>query len=252
LINASPAIRAQLGAFAPLHPASDSPRNSPLEAILLTNADLDHTLGLLCLREGSPLHLHASTPVREYLSASLQFTAILNAFCGTVWHEPPVATWAPLTYADGKPSGLAYQAILLPSPPPAFNPTGTSAEEQTMAFLFKSDQTGGTLLIAPDVFQVTKNLEQALASADAVLFDGTFWSENELGGVKASARKSSAMGHLPIKNGSIEVLARCPARHRIYLHINNTNPILYPGSAERQAVADAGITIGCDGMEFEL
>ncbi len=121
-----------------------------------------------------------------------------------------------------------------------------------MAFLFKDEQTGGTLLLAPDVFEVTKNLESALQSVDAVLFDGTFWSEDELGGVKASARKSSAMGHLPIKNGSLEILSRSPARHRIYLHINNTNPILYPGSAERLAVEKAGITIGCDGMEFEL
>jgi len=181
--------------------------------------------------------------VKDYLSSALSFNSILTAFCGVVWHEPPVEQWVPLACANGKPSGLSYQAISLPSPPPAFNPNGNDAEDQTMAFLFKDEQTSGTLLLAPDVFEVTKSLESALQSADAVLFDGTFWSENELGGVKASARKSSAMGHLPIKDGSLEILAHSPARHRIYLHINNTNPILYPGSAERLAVEKAGITI---------
>jgi pyrroloquinoline quinone biosynthesis protein B len=118
--------------------------------------------------------------------------------------------------------------------------------------VIKAERSGGTLLVAPDVFEMTPSLEDALQSVDAVLFDGTFWSENELGLLKTSARKSSDMGHLPIKNGSLEILSRSPARHRIYLHINNTNPILFPGSAERQAVEDAGLTIGCDGMEIEV
>ena len=190
--------------------------------------------------------------MKECLSSSLAFTPILNAFCGVVWHEPPVDPWAFLDCADGKPSGLAYRAIPLRSPPPVFGPIGHSDVEQTQAFVFKDERTGGTLLIAPDVFEVTENLEAALQSVDAVLFDGTFWTENELGGVKSSARKSSAMGHLPIENGSLEILSRSPARHRIYLHINNTNPILFPGSAERQAVENVGVVVGCDGMELEL
>lgn len=121
-----------------------------------------------------------------------------------------------------------------------------------MAFLIRDDQTGGVLLMAPDVFEITPQMKQALHSADAVLFDGTFWSEDELGSVKGGARAASAMGHLPIRNGSLEILADCPARHRIYLHINNTNPILRSNSSERQAVEKAGIAIGSDGMEFEL
>lgn len=252
LVNASPDLRTQLGAFAPLHPASGPARNSPLEAVLLTNADLDHTLGLLLLREGEPLHLHASKAVRESLTRDLAFDSLLSAFCGVVWHEPPVDRWAPLSCADGKPSGLACRAISLRSPPPVFSASGVSAEEQTVAFLFKDERTGAALLVAPDVFEITQNLEEALRSVDAVLFDGTFWSEDELGAVKSSARKASAMGHLPIKNGSLQILSRSPARHRIYLHINNTNPMLFPDSAERRAVEGAGIVIGRDGMEFEI
>jgi pyrroloquinoline quinone biosynthesis protein B len=252
LVNASPDIRAQLESFPPLHPVPASARNSPLEAVLLTNADLDHTAGLLLLREGEPLHLHAAPPVRDYLAHVLAFTPVLTAFCGLFWHDLPVNRWAPLPLRDGLPSGLSYQAIPLRSPPPVFGSAGDSSEAQTMAFLFRDDRTGGVLLVAPDVFEITAQLADAVRDADAVLFDGTFWSEDELGGVKSAARKSSAMGHLPIGNGSLEILSRSAARHRIYLHINNTNPILMPDSPERKAVEGAGIAIGRDGLEFEL
>jgi len=252
LINASPDIRAQLGAFAPLHPAAASTRNNPLEAVLLTNADLDHTAGLLFLREGQPLHLHASKAVREYLSNNLAFTSLLTAFCGVVWHELPFDQWTPLPLKNGQPSGLAYRAIPLRSPPPVFGLTGDSPEGQSSAFLFKDERTGGVLLMAPDASEITRELEAALRGADAVLFDGTFWSEDELAVIGASARKASAMGHLPIKNGSLEILSQIPARHRIYLHINNTNPILSPGSVERQMVENAGMVVGQDGLEFDL
>ena len=235
-----------------MHPVPTSNRNNPLEAILLTNADLDHTAGLLFLREGEPLHLHASNIVREYLSNDLAITPLLTAFCGVVWHEPPIHQWASLPLRNGQPSGLAYQAIPLQSPPPVFSSSEVSSEKQTLAFLFKDEQTGGVLLVAPDVFEIRDDLLDALGKSDAVLFDGTFWSEDELGTVKPIARKASAMGHLPIKDGSLDILSQILARPRIYLHINNTNPVLFPGSAERQAVESAGVAIGHDGLEFEL
>ena len=252
LINASPDIREQLGAFPALHPQDGATRNSPLEAVLLTNADLDHVAGILFLREGDVLHLHGSGAVRDSLAQALGFTRLLEFFCGVAWHEVPVNRWEALTLRDGSPSGLAYQAIPLPSPPPAFALVESDAGAPTVAFLIRDERTGGTLLVAPDVFEITPDLAKALPSADAVLFDGTFWSEGELGHVKAEARAASDMGHLPIGNGSLKILASCPARHRVYLHINNTNPILKPGSPERQAVEAAGIVIGCDGMELEL
>jgi pyrroloquinoline quinone biosynthesis protein B len=252
LVNASPDIREQIGAFPALHPKGASFRNSPLEGVLLTNADLDHVAGILSLREGEALHLHTSPPVRESLTNALGFTRLLESFCGVVWHEVPINRWEALTLRDGSASGLSYRAIPLPSPPPIFAPKETKGEDQTVAYLLKDEQRGGTLLVAPDVFQITPDLAAALKSADAVLFDGTFWSEDELGEVKTSARPASAMGHLPIHGGSLDILAGCPALHRIYLHINNTNPILRPENPERIAVEKAGIQVGCDGMEFEL
>jgi pyrroloquinoline quinone biosynthesis protein B len=251
LVNASPDIRAQIGSFPGLHPYGASRRNTPIEGILLTNADLDHVAGILLLREGDPLHLHTSPPVRDSLTNELGFTGLLESYCGVVWHDVPIHRWAPLTLRQGTPSGLSYQAIPLPSPAPIFAPN-TPREEQTVAFLIKDEQTGGTILVAPDVFEITPQLAAAMQSASAVMFDGTFWSEDELGTVKDRARAASAMGHFKIQNGSLDVLAACPARHRIYLHINNTNPILRPGSPERATVEKAGIAIGHDGMEFEL
>lgn len=203
------------------------------------------------LREGQPLQLHATAKVRDYLSGPLAFAPLLKAFCGVVWHDVPFKQWEPLVLRDGKSNGLSYRAISLPSPPPVFSAVDASSEEQTLAFLFRDDQTNGVLLVAPDVFEVTDELAVAIRDSDAVLFDGTFWSEDELGGVKARARQSSAMGHLPIGSGSLDILSHSSARQRIYLHINNTNPILMPGP-ERQAVEKAGLVVGEDGMEFEL
>jgi pyrroloquinoline quinone biosynthesis protein B len=252
LLNASPDLRAQFAAFSALHPATSSTRNHPLEGILLTNADLDHTAGLLCLREGDPLHLHAAPAVRTDLATAPAFTPLLTAFCGVIWPELPLEGWAALRLKNGQPSGLAYQAIPLPSPPSVFHSAADSCAAQTMAFLVRDEQSGGVLLLAPDVFEINESLHAALQLADAVLFDGTFWSEHELGAVKDSARPASAMGHLPIHEGSLPILSQISARPRIYVHINNTNPILDPRSAEREAVEKAGLIVGRDGFEFEL
>ncbi len=220
--------------------------------MLLTNADLDHTLGLLLLREGKTVHLHAAREVRECLTNDLAFAAILTAFCGIEWHEPPVLEAAPLLLADGSPSGLRYRAIPLRSPAPVFHSAAKSAPPQTLAYLFQDEASGGTLLLAPDLFEISPALEKVICDVDAVILDGTFWSDDELGHVKKSARTAGDMGHLPIQNGSLEILAQSRARHKIYTHINNTNPIFLPGSDERRAVEKAGIVIGHDGLEFEL
>ncbi|MGC3988574.1 MAG: pyrroloquinoline quinone biosynthesis protein PqqB [Chthoniobacteraceae bacterium] len=252
LINASPDLRSQFEAFPGLHPIAGKARSNPFEAVLLTNADLDHTLGLLLLREGEPLHIHAAPEVRETLADALGFQTILNAFCGVQWHPLPFAEWTGLPCRDGQPSGLLYRAIALRSAPAAFRSQADTGNEMTTAFLFKDERTGGTLLLAPDVFEIAPPLARAMETADAILFDGTFWSEDELGGVKSSARPASRMGHLPIRDGSLAALEKCPARHRVYLHINNTNPILQPDCPERHTVEKAGLVVGLDGMEFEL
>ena len=253
LVNASPDVRVQIESFAELQPGKNSPaplRNTPIAGALLTNADLDHALGLFSLREGGRLNIHAPRAVRDTLARGLGLDTALNAFCGTEWHEPPLR-FARL--GRGKHAGdLTYRAIPLPGRPPPFakkiSPRGT----HSVAYQFMDRGTGGRLLVAPDVAAVNKGLLAALENSDAILFDGTFWSKDELKDVKSSARAANEMGHVTIKDFTLPLLAKLPARRKILIHINNTNPVLAEDSPERAAVAAAGITIGHDGLEFEL
>jgi pyrroloquinoline quinone biosynthesis protein B len=121
-----------------------------------------------------------------------------------------------------------------------------------VAYQFMDERTGGRLLVAPDIGALNDQLLEALSSSDAVLCDGTFWSGDELSQVKPLAPKAGEMGHITIGDCSLKLLARLPAQHKIYIHINNTNPILAINSPERIAVESAGIMVGTDGFEFEL
>ena len=248
LVNASPDLRAQIEAFPALQPGGASARHSPIRDVLLTNADLDHVLGLFLLREhGQRMRLHCTASVRETLCGALHLDALLGTYCGIDWLELP-ETPAPL--GDG---GLTYRAIPLPGQPPRYAaPDAFPAHGQSVALEFVEPTRGVRLLVAPDVAAVTPELQAALETADAVLFDGTFWFEDELRRVDPAARRASEMGHLPVMDGSLNLLRELPARRRVYTHINNTNPILAFDSTERAAVEIAGLTVGEDGMDFEL
>jgi len=239
-------------AFSGFHPSIASSRNSPLEAVLLTNADLDHVLGLVLLREGDRLNLHATPAVRETLVNGLHLEKLLGSFCGVNWHEPPLETFSPLPAHSGKESGLSYRALALASAQPLYWREGPSDGAQSIAYEIRDDRTGKILLIAPDVERITPELEAALRRAEAILFDGTFWSNDELQLVREGARTALEMGHLPIQTHSLEILRGLSSRHKILLHINNTNPILRPDSPERAEVEAAGITVGYDGLELDL
>jgi pyrroloquinoline quinone biosynthesis protein B len=252
LVNASPDLPAQIGSCADLQPNPATLRGTPLAGVLLTNADLDHVAGLLALREGGRLRVHATTAVRATLDGCLGMTRILDAFCGVDWMEPAFADFAPLPGSGGGESPLACRAIKLPGGPPVFATDSNAGGVHCVAYCFLDRETGGRLLVAPDVGGWNEELRGALAESDAVLFDGTFWSDDELQRVKAGARTAEQMGHVTIREQSLSVLGSLSARHRIYIHINNTNPVLSPGSLERAAVEAAGLAVGCDGLEFAL
>ncbi len=247
LINASPDLRAQTVAFAGLHPDPAQARGAPIRDVFLTNADLDHVLGLFLLREGrQTLRIHCTAAVRETLRNGLQMDEVLAGYCGARWHVLPEKK----TLMDTCP-GLSLRAIPLPGAPPRYAKAGDPPEGQSVALEFTDEAGGGKIVVAPDVAAITPVLSEALATANLVIFDGTFWSEGELRQIDPAARTASQMGHLPVSQGSLEVLRHLSARTRVYLHINNTNPILAPDSPERTAVLAAGIIVGEDGMEFE-
>jgi len=252
LINASPDLRAQMEAFAPLQPRPGATRNTPIAGVLLTNADLDHVLGLFLLREAAQMRIYSPQSVLEVLAGDLRLTEILRPFCQLECHEPSYDGYAPLPSSDASTGGLRVRAIPLSAQPPPFSSIKVPSGPQSVAYEITDERTQGRLVVAPDVAELRPELLRAMEAADAVLFDGTFWSELEFQAVTGKRRTASDMGHLPIETGSLEILQKLKAQHKIYFHINNTNPILAPGTKERAAVEKAGLVVGQDGLEFEL
>jgi len=251
LLNASPDIRPQIENFGPLQPFGNG-RNSPIEGVLLTNADLDHTLGLMLLREGEKLRVHATPNVRQALTEGISFQPALESFCGTDWIEPSTVPTA-LLCRDGSRSGLRYQSIALPGKPPRFVKNKTAAGN-VVGYHITDETTGGRLLFLPDVGELNSTILQWLPNCDALLFDGTFWSQNEMRDQGLGNLTAADMGHAPVsgESGSLKLLAELQVQHKIYTHINNTNPMLLENSPETAAVMAAGCKVGRDGMDFKI
>jgi pyrroloquinoline quinone biosynthesis protein B len=253
LVNASPDISLQLLSFPELHPRAESLRNLPLGAVFLTNADLDHVLGLFSLREGTRFRIYATEAVKSAVERGLGLQTVLSCFCGPEWREPVFDKFEPLEKTEASAgSGIAYRAISLDGLPPPFVRDKVIGNGNSIAYQFRDQRTGKRLLVAPDVAAVNDALSEALQNSDAILFDGTFWSPDELTAVRPGAKLAGDMGHLTIRDSSLKLLSGFAAPKKVYIHINNTNPILAASSVERAAVESAGILVGEDGMEFEL
>ncbi|HTU20571.1 MAG TPA: pyrroloquinoline quinone biosynthesis protein PqqB [Gemmataceae bacterium] len=253
LLNASPDVRVQIESFAPLLPRG-SVRGTGIQGIVLTNADLDHTLGLLVLREGGRLSVHATSSVRRALDEGLHLSEVLDRYGGVDWRQPPTSA-APLACADGTLSGLSYAAFPVPGKLPRYREGRASPSgEDTVGYQLVDESTGKRLVYVPGLAALDRDVLTRLQTADVVLLDGTFWSDDEMRTAGAGSTSAREMGHLPVgsEDGSLTTLASLPAARKIYVHINNTNPILREDSPERQAVENAGVEVGWDGMEFTL
>jgi pyrroloquinoline quinone biosynthesis protein B len=252
LLNASPDLRVQLESHPALHPRADEPRSSKIHAVLLTNADLDHTLGLLLMREGQRIRIHAPPGVRNALTRGISMAPILNSFCGAQWINPP-RKLSPLPRRDGSRSGLQYQALALIGKPPRFMKGRASAGfGHSVGYRIVDEKTKGRILVLPDVAVLDEATIKALSDCDVLLFDGTFWSENEMRERRVGKLSARKMGHVPIDgpHGSLNRLAQLPVARKLYIHINNTNPILCEDSPQCAAVRAAGVEVGRDGMEI--
>lgn len=255
LFNASPDVAGQIEGCADLHPRGR--RHSPIAAIVLTNGDVDHCVGLFSLRESSPLVVYATETVWRGLAHE-------NALFRTLQRYPGHTTFRPLTLgashaladADGRPLGLTVAVHGAAGKRPIhLDGTGAPSAEDNVA-LFVRQGDGPTLAYAPGCAAVG-DLAGPLAAADVVLFDGTFWSEDELAERGVGQARARDMAHLPV-GGAAGSLARlsalpgfCP-RRRIYTHVNNTNPMLVEGSPERRAVEASGWEVAYDGLELTL
>lgn len=254
LLNVSPDINAQMRANAPLLPAADCQRGSPIAAAVLTNADVDHIAGLLTLREAHAFSIHASGRVLDVLSRNAVFNVV----------NPQRAPRRPLELehrsaildGEGRPTGLWVTAFSVPGKialwledPDA--PDFGSVPEDTVGLKIE-DEGGKAFFYIPGCASLPPALAERLRGAALVFFDGTTWTDHEMVELGLGDKTATRMGHMSMTGeaGSIAAFAPLDVRRRIFVHINNTNPVLLTDSRERAAAVEAGWEIGFDGMEI--
>jgi len=246
LVNASPDVRAQIEAFPALHP-HDGDRTTPLEAVLLTDAELDHTLGLLLLREARALRLYATPAMHKTLCDGSGLLRTLERYCQVEWRA--VIPGAEVTLADG----LSCHAFDVPSTKP--DRFGQEpGHGRVVGYRLTDEHNGGTLVYLPGVQALTPAVRAEIEGSDCLLIDGTCWRDDELIRLGLSGKTSREMGHLPL-DGPDGTLARLPAlgvRRTIFVHLNNTNPILLEDTPERRIVTGSGREVAVDGLEVEV
>jgi pyrroloquinoline quinone biosynthesis protein B len=256
LLNASPDLRLQIEATPALLPQSGG-RSSPIKGVVLTSADLDQVAGLLSLRELQPFRIYCTPSLRRILREGNCVFAMLNRVPDqAVWTEIEPGKSFPLVSADGMDSGLCCEPLSLHSRYPAYVADGSvrlSPEEASLGLLLSS-ASGGRLAYLPAVPKVDDALLRWLDTADLLLFDGTFWSDDELIRVQGEGATAREMGHIPVSSseGSLRKLAALRRPRKVFLHVNNTNPMLNQSSPEYAEVRAAGWEVAEDGWHFEL
>jgi pyrroloquinoline quinone biosynthesis protein B len=221
--------------------------------VLLTDAEIDHTTGLVILRESAePLHIYGTETVRQALTDGFPLLRTLEGYCGVQWStiEPGTS----ITLTQGKLPGLEVEVFPLIATPPKYWQRPEAEGIWAVGLTFRDPKTGGVITYAPVLAELDDKLRSRFESSDCILVDGTFWHNDELPALGITERTARAMGHLPLSgpDGSLEHLAQLSRPRKILIHINNTNPILLPGSPERQAVEAAGVEVGYDGLTIEL
>jgi pyrroloquinoline quinone biosynthesis protein B len=261
LLGASPDLRQQIEGTPELHPRSVADcdiRQSPIAGIVLSNADIDHTLGLLLLRELQPLRVYATASVRRILREDNSMFAMLERVPNQVtWTDFAAGATLELCDPAGSRSGLHCRSISLGTHYPAYVSNSwwseLKAADASLGMMIESQQ-GKRLTYLPAVPQITETLLRELDQADVLFFDGTFWSDDELIRMQCSGQTALQMGHVPVSSeeGSLHKLAQLRLPRKIYVHINNTNPILNEAGPEYRQVREAGWEIAEDGWQFEI
>ena len=247
LVNASPDARQQLEAVT--DPGVDGVRSPPIAGVLLTDAEIDHTAGLLLLRESAtPVRVYGQSGVERALRDGYPVLSILERYCGLEWHTlEPEKVWS----LEG--SSLTVEPFDVGGDAPRYL-DGSGLELEASGFVFRDRAGAGVLTYVPGLARIDEAVLGRFATSDLVLVDGTFWRDDELAALGISARSARDMGHLPLSGpgGTLEALAQLERPRKALVHINNTNPILLDDSPERAAVARAGVEVAYDGLEVEL
>lgn len=248
LVNATPDIGDQIEDSHALRPGP-GPRESPVAGVILTDAELDHTLGIARLREADGFDILATRPVRDALLGRLRLGEVLAPYTRIEWRE--LGREAEPLVKNGT---VEIDAVPVSAKRPRYA-VGTGADEHTwvVALRLRETTTGRSLLYAPALARWTDEFEEAAEEADCVILDGTFWDDDEPVRTSISAKSATGMGHLPIAgpNGTARRLSGLNARC-LYTHLNNTNPLADPDAPQHALLGEWGLEVAADRMVIEL
>jgi pyrroloquinoline quinone biosynthesis protein B len=245
LVGASPDLRQQIQDNPQLHPRLEG-RDSPIASVVLIGADIDAIAGLLVLRERQKLRLYAPRPILDLLAANCVFDVL----------DPALVQRIAIAPLQPTPCGGGMTLTLLPMPgkvPLYLEDRAATQPEPGPTYAALVQASGRSIIVAPACADITEAVRSQLRQADVLFFDGTLFDDDEMIAAGVGQKTGRRMGHVPIggPDGSLARLADLPGR-RIYLHINNTNPILLAGSPERLQVEAARFEVAYDGMEIRL
>ncbi|TWT13738.1 pyrroloquinoline quinone biosynthesis protein PqqB [Reyranella sp. CPCC 100927] len=250
LLNASPDLKQQILANPPVQPRGQG-RHSPIAGAVMTNADVDHVGGLLSLRERQRLVLYGTERVLATLAANPIFTVLDESMVErrSMTLDQPTALQLP----GGHPSGLTIEAFAVPGKQALWLEDQPGSREDTIGLLLR-DTDGAMLAYVPACAAITEAVRRRVAGAALLLFDGTLWRDDEMIASGVGSKTGARMGHVSIggDNGALAGWQGADVGRKIFIHINNTNPVLIDGSPERNAVIAAGWGIAEDGQEFTL
>jgi pyrroloquinoline quinone biosynthesis protein B len=257
LVNASPDLRQQLINTPQLHPKSGALRHSPIAGVILTNGEIDAVAGLLSMREGSRFSIYAHAKVLAILKSNSIFNVLNEKNVARIGIEIDRAFEPALP--DGSPSGLEILPFTVAGKGAWYlegkaHPGGSDEAGDTLGLRIGEKATGKHFYFLAACASVTDALKSRLSGAPLVFFDGTVWRDDELIAAGLGSKTGQGMGHISMSGnkGAIRSLAGIAIDRKIFLHINNSNPVLLRGSEERRIVEEAGWQIPADGTEIVL
>ena len=255
LLSASPDLPRQIEGFPELH-ASTKARETPIAALVLPGGDLDQVLGLILLRESQPLRAYATPSIRKIIMENnIIFAMVKNQIS---WDDVLPGREFELVSIGGTNSGIRCLPFSLTGNYPHYvsqaQASSLPPDQALLGLRLQHSSGGGTVVYMPGMPSIEESWLEYLEDCDLLLIDGTFWTDDELIRIQGSGRTARQMGHLPLSGpgGSLEQLSRLKRPRKIYIHVNNTNPILDEDSPECHHVRRAGWEIAQDGAEFEL
>jgi pyrroloquinoline quinone biosynthesis protein B len=253
LAGASPDLAFQIERCPELHPRTlpNTPRDSPISGVVLGSCDLDHVLGLLLLRELQPLRVYGAPSILRILREENSMFGMLNRVEPQVeWTLMSAGAAFPLLSAEGKNSGLRCEVYYLSGRYPKYVKSEKLAGDEATAALF-FEAAGKSVAYIPAVGSLSDSLLEKIDGANLLLFDGTFWSDDELRQIQGSGETAHQMGHIPVEE-SLRLLKNVKVGRKMFVHLNNTNPMMNEASPENKAVRQAGWEVAEDNWQVEL